>query len=201
MSTTVTTEQGNFFPIFFTLEHVNNGYILTAKEDNGGMKKATYQKEVVMENDIDERIGRLLRLSALKKDKPVVFHVETAAEGTYQFGDDLPGDALADAKLAYVHFNSRHYTDGSVVALHVKDSDTIEVWGADAEKASGNNGIPLTRVGGIPMLTFPNTKEGRNSLSACFSQIKLNPTSHDELQKWYQSRKVQLEEKKPLKKG
>lgn len=196
MTTTVTTEQGNIFPLFFTLEHVTNGYILTAKEDTGGMKKAEYQKEVVIENEIDSRIGRLLRLSALKKNKPIVFHVETAAEGTYQLDGDIPSDALAEAKLAYVHFNSRNYSDGSVVALQVKDSDTLEVWGADAEKAAKNNDIPITRVGGIPMLSFSNTKEGRNTLSACFSQIKLNPTSHDELQQWYQSHKVPMESKK-----
>lgn len=32
--------QNNIYPLFFTLERVRNGYILTAKEETGGLKEA-----------------------------------------------------------------------------------------------------------------------------------------------------------------
>lgn len=41
------TQVSNNFPLFFTLEKVQKGYILTAKEDTGGMKEASFKKEVV----------------------------------------------------------------------------------------------------------------------------------------------------------
>ena len=34
--------QNNIYPLFFTLERVRNGYILTAKEETGGLKEAEY---------------------------------------------------------------------------------------------------------------------------------------------------------------
>lgn len=36
--------QNNIYPLFFTLERVRNGYILTAKEETGGLKEAEYRK-------------------------------------------------------------------------------------------------------------------------------------------------------------
>lgn len=186
----MTPQQSKMFPLFFQLERVSNGFILTAKEETDGMSEAQYQKEVVATGDIEARIGRLLRLTALNPGQTAVFHVEAVGQEVYKIDTDLPPDALAEAKLAFVHFNSQKLGPGTVNALHVKDSDTIEVYGKDAEKASRENGIPLTRVGAIPMLVFPNTKEGRNSLSACFAHINLSTTTHDKLMEWYNSRKV-----------
>lgn len=185
------------FPLFFTLEKVNKGYILTAKEDNGGLKEATYQKEVVTENEIEVRIGKLLKLSALTPNQVAVFHVEAVGADVYQIDNELPTNELTEAKLAYVHFNGNKVNGQSVIALQIKDTDTLEVWGEDASKAAKNNNIPLTRVGGIPVLVFPNTKDGRNALSACFNHIDLNPTSHEKLLQWYKSRKVLMQKVKP----
>lgn len=39
--------QNNIYPLFFILERVRNGYILTAKEETGGLKEAEFRKEVV----------------------------------------------------------------------------------------------------------------------------------------------------------
>ena len=46
------TSQHNIYPLFFTLEHVNNGYILTARQVTGGVSDAGYCKEVVSEDKI-----------------------------------------------------------------------------------------------------------------------------------------------------
>lgn len=36
--------QNNIYPLFFILERVRNGYILTAKEETGGLKEAEFRK-------------------------------------------------------------------------------------------------------------------------------------------------------------
>lgn len=195
------TPPTTIFPLFFTLEKVNKGYILTAKEDTGGLKEATYQKEVVTENEIEARIGKLLRLSALTPNQVAVFHVEAVSADVYQLNNELPADDLTEAKLAYVHFNENKVNGKSVIALQITDTDTLEVWGEDAEKAAKNNKMPLTRVGGMPMLSFPNTKDGRNVLSSCFTHIDLNPISHEKLMAWYKSRKVLMQKVKPAETG
>ena len=42
--------QNKIFPLFFTLERVDNGYILTAKEETGGLSEGGYRKEVVVDD-------------------------------------------------------------------------------------------------------------------------------------------------------
>ena len=63
------TSQHNIYPLFFTLEHVNNGYILTARQVTGGVSDAGYCKEVVSEDKINARIGQLLHVEALSKER------------------------------------------------------------------------------------------------------------------------------------
>lgn len=185
--------QNNIFPFFFTLERVHNGYILTAKEETGGVKEATFRKEVVAEDKINSRIGQLLHLDAMVKERPVVFHVEAVGESTYQLESSLPADELMVAKLAYVHIGSRNCVDGSVMSLLVKDTNTIEVYGMEAERVAKINNLPLSRVGGVPMLSFPNTKEGKKSLSSYFGRTLLTEASNKEIMNWYVSHKVCLE--------
>lgn len=185
--------QNNIFPLFFTLERVHNGYILTAKEETGGVKDATYRKEVVAEDKINTRIGQLLHLDAMVKERPVVFHVEAVGESTYQLESSLPADELMEAKLAYVHIGSKNCADGSVMSLLVKDTNTIEVYGMEAERVAKINNLPLSRAGGIPMLSFPNTKEGKKSLSSFFGRTLLTEASNKEIMNWYVNHKVCLE--------
>lgn len=184
------TTQSNNFPIFFTLERVNNGYILTAKEDTGGLNAAEYQKEVVAESNIATRIGSLLRLNTLKKCQPVMFHVEAVSQNTYQRDDSQPTDRLAEAKLAFAHFHSKDLKEGSTLVLQVKDTDTLEVYGLAAERAAKNNNVPLKRVGGIPMLVFPNTKDTKKALSSYVGHVSLHETTHQKLMEWYDGHQV-----------
>ena len=194
--------QNNIYPLFFTLERVHNGYILTAKEETGSLKDATYRKEVVAEDKINARIGQMLHLDAMVKEHPVVFHVEAVGESTYQMmNDKQSSDELTEAKLAYVHINGRNVKDGSILSLLIKDTDTIEVYGIDAEKAAKSNNIPLSRVNGVPLLSFPNTKDGKKSLSSYFGRTLLTEVSTEQLMTWYTSHKVLMkkEEKKSSK--
>lgn len=191
--------QNNIYPLFFTLERVHNGYILTAKEETGSLKDATYRKEVVAEDKINARIGQMLHLDAMVKEHPVVFHVEAVGESTYQMvNDKQSSDELTEAKLAYVHINGRNIKNGSILSLLIKDTDTIEVYGIDAERAAKNNDIPLSRVNGVPLLSFPNTKDGKKLLSSCFGRTLLTEISTEQLMTWYTSHKVLMkkEEKK-----
>lgn len=127
----------NIYPLFFTLERVHNGYILTAKEETGGLKETAYRKEVVMEDKINTRIGQMLHLDAMIKEHPVVFHVEAVGETTYDIATEHTSNDITEAKLAYVHINSKDIKDGSVLALLITDTNIIEVYGMEAESCKG----------------------------------------------------------------
>lgn len=191
--------QNNIYPLFFTLERVHNGYILTAKEENGGLKDADFRKEVVSEDKINARIGQMLHLDAMLKERPAMFHVEAVGESTYQLTGERSSDELMEAKLAYVHINSKGVKDGSVTSLLIKDTDTIEVYGIDAENIARNNNIPLVRVNGVPLLRFPNTKDGKKTLTTYVGRTLLTEITVQQLTDWYLSHKVLME--KEEKKG
>lgn len=185
----------NIYPLFFTLEHVNNGYILTSKQNNGGIQDSVYCKEVVSEDKINNRIGQLLHLEALAKERPVVFHVEAIGESTYQLTPEDPADGLMEAKLAYFHFSSRCIPDDSVLLLHFTDSKMIEVYGTEAERVATANGLPLLRPAGIPFLQFPATKEGKVSVSRLFEKPTLVEVTSKKITDWYKAHLVQMEKK------
>lgn len=191
--------QNNIYPLFFILERVRNGYILTAKEETGGLKEAEFRKEVVSEDKINARIGQMLHLDAMVKERPVVFHVEAVDESTYQMANERSSDELTEAKLAYVHINSKDIKDGSILSLLIKDTDSIEVYGFEAERAAKSNNIPLFRVNGVPVLSFPNTKDGKKALATCVGRTLLTEISIQQLTDWYHSHKVLME--KENKKG
>lgn len=191
--------QNNIYPLFFILERVRNGYILTAKEETGGLKEAEFRKEVVSEDKINARIGQMLHLDAMVKERSVVFHVEAVGESTYQMANERSSDELTEAKLAYVHINSKDIKDGSILSLLIKDTDSIEVYGFEAERAAKSNNIPLFRVNGVPVLSFPNTKDGKKALATCVGRTLLTEISLQQLTDWYHSHKVLME--KENKKG
>lgn len=182
--------ESNIYPFFFTLERVHNGYILTAREENSGLKETAYRKEVVLEDKINARIGQMLHLETMVKERPVVFRVEAVSETTYQNVSEYPADNLTEAKLAYVHFNSKDIKDGAALSLLIKDTDFIEVYGLDAERAAKKNNLPLSRVNGIPLLCFPNTKEGKKALASYFARTRLAEISIKQLTEWYAAHKV-----------
>ena len=101
--------QNKIFPLFFTLERVDNGYILTVKEETAGLSEGGYRKEVVTDDKINSRIGQLLHLDTMVKEHPVVFRVEAVGEGTYKRESDMPSDELMEAKLAFVHFHGKFH--------------------------------------------------------------------------------------------
>ena len=109
--------QNKIFPLFFTLERVDNGYILTAKEETAGLSEGGYRKEVVTDDKINSRIGQLLHLDTMVKEHPVVFRVEAVGEGTYKRESDMPSDELMEAKLAFVHFHGKGLESNSVLSL------------------------------------------------------------------------------------
>lgn len=182
----------NIYPLFFTLERVHNGYILTAKEETGGLKEAAYRKEVVMEDKINTRIGQMLHLDAMVKEHPVVFHVEAVGETTYDIATEHASNDITEAKLAYVHINSKDIKDGSVLALLITDTNIIEVYGMEAERAAKVNNLPLVRMNGIPLLRFPNTKDGKKALANYFGRTLLTEISCKKLSEWYERHKVMV---------
>ena len=180
--------------MFFTLERVENGYILTAKEEKEGLtQEAQFRKEVVTDELIDQRIGHLLCLDTLKKEHPVVFHVEAIGEKTYKI-DDMPNrDNLMVAKLSFAHFNARKYSEESIVMLQITDTNMLEIYGRDAESIAEENDIALNRADGIPFLRYPNNKDGVKTLASYVKNPAVVRASEAQIMEWYNSHKVKQE--------
>lgn len=107
--------------------------------------------------------------------------------------NERSSDELTEAKLAYVHINSKDIKDGSILSLLIKDTDSIEVYGIEAERAAKSNNLPLVRVNGVPVQSFPNTKDGKKALATCVGRTLLTEVSIQQLTDWYHSHKVLME--------
>lgn len=185
-------EKNDIYPLFFTVEKVRNGYILTIKERKAGTDDYVFCKEVVAEDKIEARVGKLFQMERITPEYPIVFHVEAVGENTYSLEEGKQTPELAKAKLAYTHICMKGLDRGKVNALRIKETGTVEVWGDQAERAAKAHELPLSYVGIIPMLSFPDTKEGLKSVSSTFSQINLTETSNKEISEWYIGHKVMI---------
>lgn len=173
----------------FTLERMRNGYILTSKGETGSPTEPVFRKEVVTDDKIHSRISQLLKLDTMTNEHPVMFHVEAVSETTYQPVDNEMQDDMAEAKLAYLHFIGGSIHDGAVPCLRLNDTDTIEVYGAEVETAVWKDDCPVSYVGGIPTISFSNTREGKKSLAALFPRPRLIETTTKGVMEWYNLRK------------
>lgn len=184
-------QQTNTFPLFFTLERVENGYILKCKEESTGLsQEAKWRKEIVTDDKIDQRIGHLLHLDTMKKEVPLTFFVEAITENTYKFDDDVKPDELMKAKLQFYQYQLKNYREDQVLALKIPDSNTIEIYGSNAEKLSINDSSYLIRVMGIHMMRFMDNKEGRKLLGTFRPQVTLLTVTEEKMLEWYNSHKI-----------
>jgi hypothetical protein len=109
------------YPIFFTLEHVENGYILTCKDENVGLnEESAYRKEVVTEDNIEKRIGKLLCLGALVKEHPLGFYIEATGVNTYAVEEMGNTSELIQAKTTYYHMLRREPRKARSFVLSLK---------------------------------------------------------------------------------
>ena len=188
--------QSNNFPMFFTLERVDNGYILSSKEETGSLTQdAVFRKEVVAEDKIHARIGQLLHPDALVKERPVVFRVEAVSENTYKTDEGIQMDGLMEAKLSFAHFKSKGVPADTILALLIEDTKTIEVYGLEAERMATRNNIKVIRSSGIPMLRFPNTKDGQKHLASLGTRMTVMNVTQEQILQWYASHQVETESK------
>ena len=188
--------QSNNFPLFFTLERVDNGYILAAKEETGSLtQEAEFRKEVVTEDKIHARIGQLLHPDALMKEHPVVFRVEAISENNYKTDENIQVEGLMEAKLAFAHFKSKGLPADTILALLIEDTKMIEVYGLEAERMAARNNIKVVRSSGIPMLRFPNSKDGQKHLASLGTRMTLMNVTQEQILQWYASHQVEMENK------
>ena len=186
--------QSNNFPLFFTLERVDNGYILTAKEETGSLtQEAEFRKEVVTEDKIHARIGQLIHPDALMKEHPVVFRVEAISENTYKTEEIIQVEGLMEAKLTFAHFKSKGLPADTILALLIEDTRMIEVYGLEAERLAARNNIKVVRSSGIPMLRFPNSKDGQKHLASLGTRMTLMNVTQEQIVQWYDSHQVEME--------
>ena len=184
-------QQTNTFPLFFTLERVENGYILKCKEESTGLsQESKWRKEIVTDDKIDQRIGHLLHLDTMKKEVPLTFFVEAITENTYKIDDDVKPDELMKAKLQFYQYQLKNYREDQVLALKIPDSNTIEIYGSNAEKLSINDSSHLIRVMGIHMMRFMDNKEGRKLLGTFRPQVTLLTVTEEKMLGWYKSHQI-----------
>ena len=190
------SQQNSPFPLFFTLERVENGYILTSKEHTGSLtQEPKYHKEVVVDDKICARVGQLLNLEAMTKERPLLFHVEAVNESTYKLDNNVPPDHAAEAKVAYVHFKSKTIPQDTVPVLQLTDTHTLEVYGDKAVRIAKENNIGVVRVGGIPLLRFPDSKDGMRALASYCKNHLLFTYTQKEILQWYDEHVVIMEQK------
>ena len=185
-------QQNNTFPLFFTLERVENGYILKCKEESAGLSgEASIRKEIVVEDKIDQRIGHLLKLDTMKKEVPLTFFVEAITENTYKFDDEgIKADDLTRMRLKFYQFHLKNYKDDVVLGLKNVDSNTIEIYGSNAEKLALSNNLNLIRIDGIHMLRFPVTKDIMKQIGTYRPQVTLMTVKDEDIVKWNNTHQI-----------
>ena len=167
------------FPLFFIVERVNKGYVLTFK-NNDSME---ITKEVVLESNINTRIGRIAK-----------FHVEATAADHIVSSNDPANfeqmDELFTAKVCFYNNLSQDIKDGSTLVLQDKDDNLNEIFGENAKEVALKHELPLAYKNDIASISFPTTKEGQKSLAQCIQRVKLVAFTHQELLQWYHSNKL-----------
>lgn len=176
----------NLFPVTFTLEHVNGGYILTTRSDEEESNKVKLHKEVVSENAIAARIAQLLHFGSMNLDIPIVFRVEAYMDGEPQATPEV-SDKLVEAKLAYLRFKSKDYPFSAILVLQDEEAGTLEILGPEAESVANSNNLPLSKTGGVSLLSFLNTPSGRKSLAGYCPQQALVPIPKEGVLNWYKA--------------
>jgi len=193
------SQQDKKFPLFFTLEHVDNGYVLTTENITGDTAQNNpYRREVVTEDKINARIGQLLHLDTMVKSFPIVFHVEVVSETAYKTDESVTSDSLMEAKLAFAHFQrkSNKVSKDITIALLIEETQMIEIYGQEAENIARSNDLSISRVGGTSMVSVANTKEGKKLLASYCNRTTLVNVSLEKIKKWYAEHKPKFEQDK-----
>ena len=87
----------------------------------------------------------------------------------------------------------------TVVALVIEDTQTVEVYGLDAENIAKRNNIKVIRSGGIPLLRFPSSKDGQKHLASMCAKISIHNVTHREVLQWYAEHMIETETASPAK--
>lgn len=185
------------YPLFFTLEKVTNGYILTSKKETGSLVNETeFMKEIVTEDKINSRIGQLLHLDKMLPEKPRVFYVEAVTEDVYRQDAKSDPDTSIDARRAFVHFHSKENSEGWYVALEIADKGVIELYGDQAMSVSEANSMPVSRKGMTPYIQFENNLNGKKMLASyCNNQVRLMTVTSAQIEAWYAEHNISNEVK------
>lgn len=177
------------YPIFFILERVDNGFILSYKTPNS----TEIKKEVVLEERINLRIGELLAPCSLKPGHTSRYFVDNMSMIQNTTSSDSSNydisDELFKAKLSLYNFESSKLKEGVVLGIINTDENSIDILGKTAVEFAKANSLTIAKKYGVPLISFANSKEGRMSLSKCATQIKLIEFSKQELLDWYHSPK------------
>jgi len=76
------------------------------------------------------------------------------------------------------------------MALLIEDTNTIEIYGRDAEKAARIDNAQLIRVGDTSMLRFSNNKDGKKQLSSYCARTTIMNVKQEQVLKWYREHKI-----------
>lgn len=176
--------------MFFTLERVDNGYILSYKETGDTIKQNTSHKEVITEDKISTRIGQLLKLDTMKKLMPIVFHVEVVSESIYKESSDTSYENNIEVKLAFYNFKKRDIAPNDLLVLHLADDDSVNIYGPEAELFAKTINMKCARVGKVPVLQFNNSKEGKKIVSQSSRRVNWVEADEETIRKWNDNHQI-----------
>lgn len=170
-----------------------NGYVLTSKYETGSLvEDGKAHKEVVTDDKINNRIGQLLKLESMAKESPVYFRVEALSMRSGGKSAQGRSDKDIDAKSAYAHLSEDGRKQKDLLCLRIEETNTVEVYGHEAEDVARKTGFPLFKSGDTPYLCIPDTPDYRKTLASqvrvCLKNVKLSY-----IREWYESRIVQTE--------
>lgn len=196
------TAHSNNFPLFFTLERVLNGYVLTSKYETGSLvDEKKIRKEVVTDDKINTRIGQLLKLESLAAESPVYFHVEAISTKSTGKGVEGRTDKDIDAKAAYAHLCDDGRGHKAPICLQIEETNTLEIYGHEAEDMAKKADFPLFKSGETPYVCVPNSVESRKMVASAQMGVVVKTAKLSYIRQWYESRKVQTEPPSPQEKA
>lgn len=182
-------DQSKVYPIFFILERVENGFILTSKSASS----PTIKKEIVAEDRISARIGELLAFGSLKKGCTQKYYFDTVSFDPKTSPNDPANYAITDelfaAKYCFYNFRRQDLKDGSILCINDKDTGDIEIFGTEAEKIFQKMDLTVVRKFGIPVIFFKNDKNGKMCLTKYAGRVTMVELTQKEILEWYHKHK------------
>lgn len=174
----------DLFPVRFILERVKNGYILTSKDENDVEEK--FKKEVVPNDSIYSRVGKLLNIDSLVPETPVIFYVDQITKNVTTANISSAPSANFLMKYRYATYVkvAKKMSKDTFVLLNIKDTGMLEMYGNEAEETAKKNGITPKYDGNIAYISLQSNTEGRKTFSQYYNKLSIIDVNLVDIVQW-----------------